>query len=68
MRAEFYDLRYDIVFYFADLFLLDSSASREYSKYFVDVYIRMIQGIKDGDRQLLFGYYRALGYLTVFKF
>ena len=57
---------YVIVFSFAHLLLLDSSASREYLKYFVDAYIRMIKGVKDGDRQLLLGYYRALGYLTVF--
>ena len=61
MRAEFHDLRYDIFFYIAHLLLSDSSASREYSKYFVDAYIQMIKGVKDVDRQLPLGYYRALG-------
>ena len=59
-----------IVFYFAHLLqvvLLDFGASREYSKEFVDKYIRVIEGAADGNRQQVLEYSRALGFLAGYE-
>lgn len=47
--------------------LLDFGASREYSKEFVDKYIRVIEGAAEGDRQKVLEYSQALGFLAGYE-
>jgi len=47
--------------------LLDFGASREYSKEFVDKYIKVIQGAAEGDHKQVLDYSVQLGFLTGYE-
>lgn len=47
--------------------LLDFGASREYSKQFVDKYIRIIKAAAENDRQTVLNISRELGFLTGYE-
>ncbi|KAJ9574063.1 hypothetical protein L9F63_008589 [Diploptera punctata] len=49
------------------LILLDFGASRPYSKEFVDVYIEIIRGAADGNRDLVLSKSREIGFLTGYE-
>jgi len=47
--------------------LLDFGASREYSKNFVDKYIKVIEGAAENDREKVLDYSRELGFLAGYE-
>jgi aarF domain-containing kinase len=47
--------------------LLDFGATREYSKQFVDKYIRIIKGAAENDRQSILKWSRELKFLTGYE-
>lgn len=49
------------------LLLLDFGASREYSKSFVDKYIKVIKAASEGDRNTVLTASRELGFLTGYE-
>ncbi|KAK3696377.1 hypothetical protein QZH41_020250 [Actinostola sp. cb2023] len=49
------------------IYLLDFGASREYSKSFVDNYIKIIRGSANGDRQMVIDSSIALSFLTGYE-
>lgn len=49
------------------LILLDFGASRPYSKEFVDIYIEIIRGAADNDRDLVLKKSREIGFLTGYE-
>jgi aarF domain-containing kinase len=49
------------------LILLDFGASRAYSKNFTDIYIEMIKGAADGDRDRVLQVSRDIGMLTGYE-
>ena len=49
------------------MYLLDFGASRDYSKPFVDDYLRVIHSAVIGDRQGVVDASKALGYLTGYE-
>ena len=49
------------------IYLIDFGATREYSKQFVDKYIRIIRGAADGDRQSVLNWSRELKFLTGYE-
>ncbi|XP_057378763.1 atypical kinase COQ8B, mitochondrial-like isoform X1 [Daphnia carinata] len=49
------------------IILIDFGASREYSKEFVDKYIKIIEGAAKGDRQQILEYSKTLGFLTGYE-
>ncbi|EFX89928.1 hypothetical protein DAPPUDRAFT_300027 [Daphnia pulex] len=50
-----------------EVILIDFGASREYSKEFVDNYIRVIEGAARGDRQQVLEYSQVVGFLTGYE-
>ena len=49
------------------MYLLDFGASRDYSKQFVDDYLRVIHSAVIGDREGVIDASKALGYLTGYE-
>ena len=49
------------------VYLLDFGASRDYSKQFVDDYLRVIHSAVVGDREGVINASKALGYLTGYE-
>jgi aarF domain-containing kinase len=49
------------------LILLDFGASRPYSKTFIDMYIEIIRGAADGDRDKILEISRQIGFLTGYE-
>jgi aarF domain-containing kinase len=49
------------------LILLDFGASRTYSKNFIDLYIEIIKGAADGDRDRVLQVSRDIGFLTGYE-
>ena len=49
------------------IILIDFGASREYSKEFVDNYIKVIEGAAKGDRKQVLDYSQILGFLTGYE-
>jgi aarF domain-containing kinase len=49
------------------LILLDFGASRQYSKTFIDMYIEIIRGAADGDRDRVLEMSRKIGFLTGYE-
>lgn len=49
------------------LILLDFGASRPYSKTFIDMYIEVIRGAADGDRDRILQISRDIGFLTGYE-
>lgn len=49
------------------LMLLDFGASRSYSKTFVDMYIQLIRGAADGDRNKVLQVSRDIGFLAGYE-
>ena len=47
--------------------MIDFGATREYSKQFVDKYIRIIRGAADGDRESVLKWSRELKFLTGYE-
>lgn len=50
-----------------EVILIDFGASREYSKEFVNKYIKIIEGAAKGDRQQVLEYSQVLGFLTGYE-
>jgi aarF domain-containing kinase len=49
------------------LMLLDFGASRSYSKTFIDMYIQLIRGAADGDRNKVLQVSRDIGFLAGYE-
>ncbi len=49
------------------IYLLDFGATREYSKYFVDRYIKIIRAAADNDREGVLKWSRELKFLTGYE-
>lgn len=49
------------------LILLDFGASREYSKEFLDDYVRIIKAAAEGDRATVLAASREIGFLTGYE-
>ncbi len=58
---------FPLFIFLLQVILIDFGASREYSKEFVDNYIRVIEGAAKGDRQQVLEYSQVLGFLTGYE-